>query len=61
MKFSTLSVAVVFALFAETMAEALPQTSPIVDCITTTFYCRSSINISVHALISLFSKAADHV
>ena len=53
MKFSAFSVAAVFAFFAQTMAEPFPQgTPPIVDCTTTSFPCRSSMNISVHALVS---------
>ena len=47
MKFSALSVAAVLAFFAQTMAEPFPQTSP-PTCTTTSFKCKSSINISIH-------------
>ena len=62
MKLSALPVAVFFAFVAQTLAEALPQAPPIIACTTTTFYCRSSMNSSVHALIShWFLKVAVHV
>ena len=42
MKFSALSVAAVFALFAQTMAEPLPQGNPPVTCPRQIFHCRSN-------------------
>ena len=56
MKLSALSIAAVFVLFAQTMAEPLPLVVKPPICPLAkdpnTFHCRSSMNISIHALIS---------
>ena len=52
MKLTALSLAAIFAFFAQTMAEPLPQGIPApANCTTQVFHCRSSLNISVIALI----------